>query len=239
MKQHLPLKLVERELRVDGARLSLVLDAAAGADDQLALELHWRVIERDQDRTERVVVGERVLWLKGGPLRGEPLFRHGLRAMVGEIPPPREREARVLCELERIGIPCARPLACGSLWRLGFPLYQWLATWEIAGATPLVLLDPDARAGALPRIVDDLARFHSHGYRHGDAHARNFLVRDDGATLWIDAWRYLPRDDRPLRARHAHEDLKMLLDDPALALGPDAQAQLRARYERTRRNASG
>jgi 3-deoxy-D-manno-octulosonic acid kinase len=94
------------------------------------------------------------------------------------------RELRLLAELERQGLPAARPVAAHYL--RGVLNYRAdLMTLAIADAQPLSAL----LAGGVPpatwrSIGATIRRFHDAGVFHADLNAHNVLVRA-GAEVWL------------------------------------------------------
>ena len=94
------------------------------------------------------------------------------------------RELRLLAELERLGLPAARPV--GALYeRVGSLTYRAaLLTVRIAGARPL-----SGQLNVLPpaiwhRVGATVAAFHAAGVCHADLNAHNILMdADDGIHL--------------------------------------------------------
>ncbi|MEO0650756.1 MAG: lipopolysaccharide kinase InaA family protein [Planctomycetota bacterium] len=218
-----------------GLRVVAHPELGRAAAESLAAALDAAVAARTRDGLERRVEGPYEGWLKGGPLRGESLWRHGLRAALLRQAPPRVREFENLLALDALGLATPTPLLAGCRWRRGLPRRQWLFTRHARGTRRFEELDGPGRARAWIAAAGDLARLHAAGRRHGDAHPRNLLVASDGRVVWIDVWRYPAARARVLRPAACAEDLEHLLCGAEAGVSERA----RARYDEQRARLAG
>lgn len=146
-----------------------------------------RAVKENRARTVwRVEAGEPALYVKRFP---PSLFRDRAK-----------KEARLLRELDRAGIPCPR-LVATARDRAG----AYVVTEEIEGAEVLKTLlaggGPGTR-GLLDRLARLTRRLHDAGFDHGDLHVGNVLARG-GELYVIDVHR--ARRVRSLSARRRIE----------------------------------
>jgi 3-deoxy-D-manno-octulosonic acid kinase len=96
------------------------------------------------------------------------------------------REFRLLAELDRLGLPVARPIAA-RLQRSGLFYRADLLVERIAGVRTLAQwLQGELAALPWEAIGALLARFHAAGACHADLNAHNLLLGESGALWLID-----------------------------------------------------
>jgi tRNA A-37 threonylcarbamoyl transferase component Bud32 len=89
------------------------------------------------------------------------------------------------CDLERHGIPTARPVAMAEERRGGFIGRSYLLMEEIPGAVPLGEWRGDRREG-LRQVALLVAQLHNQGYSHRDLKGGNVLLGGKGEAYLID-----------------------------------------------------
>lgn len=127
------------------------------------------------------------------------------------------REARLLAQLAKMGLPVPRPVAARV--DLTLPFYRGDLISERVPGYPLSrwLADDQADAGLFESVGHLIRRFHDRGVFHADLNAHNILISDDAIHL-IDFDRGRLR--RPGRWQRANMDrlirsIRKLLDDRA------------------------
>jgi hypothetical protein len=167
-------------------------------DDTALAELRALVIDAARRGTRQrgfVALRSGRVFFKHGPLAGWSALRHGLRGLVLRQLPPRLRELDNLEWLRLHGFGAPRPRLAGALYRGFLPVFQFLATDEVASAMTLAEIlargEPELRAASLELLAIDLAHLHGHGFSHRDLYARNLLVTGSGALRvhYLDCWR--------------------------------------------------
>lgn len=176
-------------------------------------------------RIERAAGGRGSAWFVAPRAPGEPAlvlrhYRRGgliarlvtdLYAWPGAARVRSFRELRLLAELERLGLPAARPVAAHYV-RSGLAYRADLLTLAIPGARTLAQrVGPDLPDAAWAAVGACIRRFHDAGVCHADLNAHNVLFDAHDAVHLVDfdrgelrapgAWRRanLARLDRSLQ----------------------------------------
>jgi hypothetical protein len=134
-----------------------------------------------------------------------PRWRHRLRGALRGTFFGHHRglaEYRALQAMRRLGIPAARPVACGSRRLMHFVSACFLITEEVpdgqnltsfaqAVAAGQVALSTAARVEIARRLAAQVARMHAGGFAHGQLFWRNIVVRTsphaDSEFFFLDA----------------------------------------------------
>ncbi len=117
------------------------------------------------------------------------------------------RAFRKAYHLELVGIPTARPVACGQRRRGRWLGPSYLVTDEIPGLEPLHLAGPPTRQ-TIRQVATLVARLHDEGFSHRDLKTTNLLIDPSGQPYLLDmeGLRYVKRISR----RRAVKDLARL-----------------------------
>lgn len=148
---------------------------------------------------------------KGSRLKPGASRRHAWRKHIARIPVPRIAEFAHLTWLRAQGFGAPEPLCAAVLWSGLLPVYQALVTRFVERSQTLVELLDGRRLddAACASLGAEVARMHGSGFVHRDLFARNILRCDDGAWIFLDAWRGGTRRGW----RGATWDLACLLED--------------------------
>ena len=96
-------------------------------------------------------------------------------------------EAGAYLRLQKTAVNIPAMYIYGEEWRDGIRHKGLLVTGLEPGPTLYEVIEQDRAAGldASKRCISELGKMHAAGYCHGDAHPRNFIVRDDVVMmLW-------------------------------------------------------